>query len=433
MSRGTIRRMAIALMVGGVLLVTYPAVSGGMLWDLGATCGYICLISFVCLYVFPVRGDGLPHARLLGLSQHKSLGWCVLATAIAHVAVVLLAEPQSTRYLLPSAPLFMWCGIGALLMLVALVITGLSARAQMRRRPAATVAAPRSDDLATSRGANSGAGGVVASRAADTSRVAAVSPATPRDGSQAAASGGPHAAAWSAGTAGTRATVHIVLAAVLVLMASAHIVGSSQLLSGPLKLVVVLLMLALPLGWYALRPRPAQNGGTGPSATGHAPGPGAPGRAVSGRATGHAPGPGATGRSTGLGVAGRALGTAHSLTRPASHIAAVAIIALMPAPVSRQLLLEPVVRPSSIAVSFPHDSHTSVSCVACHHNYVDHTGTTACLECHRSARADLVHSSESTFHTFCRDCHTQLALGSVKHGPTRSCSACHQGIRSNNL
>jgi len=74
MSRGTIRRIAIALMVGGVLLVTYPAVPGGVLWDLGAACGYICLISFVCLYAFPVRGDGLPHVRLLGLSQHNRSG-----------------------------------------------------------------------------------------------------------------------------------------------------------------------------------------------------------------------------------------------------------------------------------------------------------------------------------------------------------------------
>jgi len=327
------RRVAVALMVGGVLLVTYPAVSGGVLWDLGAACGYICLISFVCLYAFPVRGDGLPHARLLGLSQHKSLGWCVLGAAIAHVAFLLVAEPLSTRYLLPSAPLFMWCGIVSLLMLVALVITGLSARAQMRRAP-------------------------VAAR-----------PAGSRNG--------------EAGT--SQATLHVVLASLAMTTACAHIVGSSQLLSGAFKPVVVLLLVALPLGWYALRPR-----------------------------------------------------LRRSLARPASHLAAVALVALMPAPMSKQLLLEPVFRPSPIAVVFPHDRHTSVNCVTCHHNYVDRTGTMACIECHRSTNtvaplAGLAHSSESTFHTFCRDCHTQLALDSEKHGPTRSCSACHQGIRSNHL
>lgn len=338
------------LALGTGLLVTYPAVSGGLLWDIGAACGYISLISFVCLYVFPVRGDGLPHARLLGLSQHKSLGWCVLGAAFAHIAILLLAEPLSTRYLLPSAPLFMWCGIVALLMVVALVITGLSARAQMRQSPAA-------------------------------------------------------------GT--SRATLHVVLASLAMTTACAHIVGSSQLLGGAFKPVFVLLPVGLALGWYALRPR------------------------LRWQPTRH-----------------EAAGW-RSLARPASHFAAVAFVALMPAPMSKQLLLEPAVRPRPIAVSFPHDSHTSVNCVTCHHNYVDHTGTTACIECHRNAntaapRANLAQprrprqqlgglgtpfrsSSESTFHTFCRDCHTQLALDGEKHGPTRSCTACHRGIRSSNL
>src|SRR4051812_18943564 len=111
MSRANIHRIAIALFLGGGLLISCPAVSGGLLWDVGAACGYVCLILFVCLYVFPVRGDGLPHARLLGLSQHRSIGWWVLAAAIAHVVVLLAAEPQNTRYLLPSAPVFMWCGL----------------------------------------------------------------------------------------------------------------------------------------------------------------------------------------------------------------------------------------------------------------------------------------------------------------------------------
>lgn len=323
-NRTNTRRIAIALALGGALLVSYPAVCGGVLWDIGAGCGYVCLILFVCLYVFPVRGDGLPHARLLGLSQHKTIGWCVLATAVAHIAAVLVAEPQTGRYLLPSAPLFMWCGVAALLCVVASVITGLSARSHMRRSPAA---------------------------------------------------------APSAGAAPvSRATLHIVLAAVLVLTACAHVVGSSQLLSGVVKTAVVLALLCLPLGWYALRRR-----------------------------------------------------AVHISARRASQVGAVVLVALLPASMSKQILMEPVARPAAIAVNLPHDLHTSVSCVTCHHNYVDHTGTTACVECHRSSRTDLGRSSEQTFHTFCRDCHAQLALDGHKHGPTRSCAACHQGIRSNNL
>jgi hypothetical protein len=189
----------------------------------------------------------------------------------------------------------------------------------------------------------------------------------------------PGAAPSANGVMHSRATLHVVLAAALMATACAHVIGSSQLLSGVLKTGVGLLLLSLPLGWYALRRRPA-------------------------RVT----------------------------ARRASHLVAVVLIAVLPAATSKQHLLEPVMRPSTIQVNFPHDSHMSVNCVTCHHNYVDHTGTTACIECHRNSpgRGE---SAESTFHTFCRDCHTQLALDGTKHGPTRSCSACHQGMRSSNL
>ena len=399
-NRTNTRRIAIALALGGALLVSYPAVSGGLLWDLGAACGYVCLILFVCLYVFPVRGDGLPHVRLLGLSQHKTIGWCVLSTAVAHVAAVLLAEPLTTRYLLPSAPLFMWCGVVALLCVVASVITGLSARSHMRRSHASPRAA--SSELATPSGF-----------AASSPQATASSPATVASSSGTVAS--------AAGAMHSRATLHLVLAAVVMLTACAHVIGSSQLVSGAVKTSVVFLLLCLPLAWYGLRPR-------------------------------------RTGASE-----GSTRSPAHVTARRASQVGAVVLVALLPASMSKQVLLEPVAQPAAIAVNFPHDLHTSVSCVTCHHNYVDHTGTTACIECHRSAhitaeaqpphpvsnqatlfgggrepglraaRAAPIKSAEQTFHTFCRDCHTQLALDSHKHGPTRSCAACHQGIRSNNL
>jgi hypothetical protein len=223
----------------------------------------------------------------------------------------------------------------------------------------------------------------------------------------------------------SRATIHIVLATLLMLTACAHIIGSSQVLGGVFKPIVVLLLLSLPLGWYASRPRPARQ---------------------------NAPG----------GAAHSVASPARVTARRASHVVAMALIALLPATTVKQFLLEPVARPAAITLNFPHDLHSSVNCVMCHHNYVDHTGTTACIECHRTqtrsegqppqsvfkqatpfggvrepglraASAAPIRSAEATFHTFCRDCHTQLALDSHAHGPTRSCAACHQGIRSNNL
>ena len=320
MTASTYRRLVIALLLSGLLLASPPAVSGGVIWDIGIVSGYICVVLAIFLYVYPLRGDGLPHGRLLGLSQHRRIGWWTLAAALTHAAVLLAVQPSTGRYLLPSAPVFMWCGVAALLIAAALIQTGLSARAAMRRSK---------------------------------------SPAR-------------------------SATLHIVLAAMMVVALCAHIVGSGQFVSGVSKTAVICLLLALPLAWFAGRPRMLR-----------------PERAVTGAHVG------------------------QSRLRRTSHIWAVLVIAFLPVPLASRLLLEPAARPSSIAVNFPHESHTSVNCIACHHNFVDHTGVTACVDCHRSQRADLPQSSEATFHSFCRGCHTQLALESERHGPTRACSACH--------
>jgi hypothetical protein len=322
MAASTYRRLVVAVLLSGLLLASPPAASGGVIWDIGIVSGYVCVVLAIFLYVYPLRGDGLPHGRLLGMSQHRRIGWWTLAAALTHVAVLVAVQPSTGRYLLPSAPIFMWFGVAALLIAATLIQTGLSARAAMRRSK---------------------------------------SPAR-------------------------SATLHVVLAAILFLALCAHVMGSGQLVSGVSKTATLCLLLALPLAWFALRPRILR------SKT----------------------------RKTGI-----AAGVSQNRLRRASHIGAVVLIALLPAPLASRLLLEPAARPSPIAVNFPHDSHTSVNCIACHHNFVDHTGVTGCVDCHRSQRPDLPRSSEATFHSFCRDCHTQLALEGVRHGPTRACSTCH--------
>ncbi|MFL6604943.1 MAG: cytochrome c3 family protein [Steroidobacteraceae bacterium] len=314
MTRGTARRIAIASLLSGVLLISPPAVSGGLLWDLGIACGYLCVVLCVCLYIFPVRGDGLPHARLLGLSQHRLIGWCLLAGAVIHTVVLIAVQPLVGRYLLPSTPLYIWCGIAALVLGGVLVQTGLSARSALRR-----------------------------------------------SGSR------------------SQATVHIIVAALMILTLCAHVVGSAQLTSGKVKTVSVLLLLALPLGWFAMRARSFRQ--------------------------------------------------PHGEPRRVTHLLTMAAVLFVPSPLVRHYLLEPPSRPAAIPVNFPHESHTQVTCVECHHNFVDRTGMTACIECHRSGRHDLGRSSESTFHTFCRACHARRAVEGASHGPTRSCSDCHRAIR----
>jgi hypothetical protein len=315
MNRSTARRVFIASLLSGLLLISPPAPSGGVLWDLGVAFGYLCVVLCVCLYIFPVRGDGLPHARLLGMSQHRLLGWCVLATGVMHAASFLLVQPLVVRYLLPSAPLYMWCGIVALVLAGILVQTGLSARSALRR---------------------SGAMG--------------------------------------------RASVHVILAALMVLILFAHLIGSAQLICGMVKTGSVLMLLALPLGWFALR--------------------------------------------------ARNFSAQHSQLRRASHLLTTTAVLVVPSPLVEHYLLEPASRPDVITIDFPHKSHTAVACVECHHNFVDRTGMGACIECHRSGRHDLGRSSEATFHAFCRDCHAQRAVAGAAHGPTRGCSQCHEAPMS---
>jgi hypothetical protein len=106
---------------------------------------------------------------------------------------------------------------------------------------------------------------------------------------------------------------------------------------------------------------------------------------------------------------------------------AALVLLLLPIPTASSRLMQPATTPTTLRVNFPHEAHTTVNCVTCHHNFVDKTGIGSCLDCHHSNRSDLIQSAEATFHVFCRDCHRQLALDHHKHGVVRSCSGCHIG------
>ncbi|HVW70642.1 MAG TPA: cytochrome c3 family protein [Steroidobacteraceae bacterium] len=308
-------------LLASVLLVPLPA-SGGLLWDAGIALGYAALVCAAVLYLYPLRGDGLPHRRLFTLSQHRRIGWIALTLGGLHAAALLIIQPQIWHYLLPSAPYYMLCGLAALIILAVLVATGLSARKALRKVPA-TDAPPAS------------------------------------------------------------VSSHAVLAALLLALSGAHIVGSGQLADRTSKIIVVCLLLVLPLSWMALRG--VRQRRSHPS--------------------------------------GRSKSSIWTTVLPCC--AAAAVLLTLPVPTPAPKLLKQPTPPARLAVTFPHEKHGSVNCVACHHNFVDKTGLGSCLDCHRSARTDLPQSAEATFHLFCRNCHAELARTTPKHGPTRACSACH--------
>jgi hypothetical protein len=310
-----LRRAGVACAIAAALLLSPLPASAGFIWDLGAGIGYGSLVFAVALYLYPLRAEGIPHRRLFTVSQHRRIGWIALILGLAHAAILLAAQPLTGHYFLPSAPLYMLCGIAALIALVVLVATGISARSKLRR--------------------------------------------------------GAAAGASSAGV-----TSHAVLAALLLGLLGAHIVGSGQLIDRPIKSVTSSLLLALALLCTAWRPRTA-------------------------------------------GIRARL-----PWTIVASCIT-IAVLALLPTPIGGLRLLQPAMTPSRLHAFFPHEQHRSVDCVTCHHNFIDKTGAGNCYDCHRSTRPDLRQASEATFHAFCRGCHLDLALERSKHGPVRECSRCH--------
>lgn len=77
-----------------------------------------------------------------------------------------------------------------------------------------------------------------------------------------------------------------------------------------------------------------------------------------------------------------------------------------------------------LPMTFAHIDHAIVSCVDCHHNYVDDTGNEPCMYCH--VTDPLVASLlEDQFHTLCRGCHEDRAAAGDAGGPPRQCAACH--------
>jgi hypothetical protein len=310
-----LRRVGIAgALAAALLLLPLPA-SGGLIWNIGAAVGYASLIFAVALYLFPLRGDGVAHRRLFSISQHRRIGWIALYLGGLHVAILLVAQPLVGHYLLPSAPLYMLCGLASLIALAVLVATGISARSTLRH------AMPS------------------------------------RDSSPSVAT-------------------HAVLAALLLGLLCAHILGSGQLIDRPAKIITACLLLALALLCYAWRPWSV-----------------------------------------------RVRTRVFTIVVP-SCITLLALL-ILPTPLGSARLMQPTMLPTLVHVNFPHENHRSVSCVTCHHNFVDKTGAANCYDCHRSARRDLPQAAEATFHEFCRDCHRELALQPSKHGPVRECSGCH--------
>jgi DMSO/TMAO reductase YedYZ heme-binding membrane subunit len=100
-------------------------------WEISEILGFAAALACLALCGSPVRPRQSVPPVLLSLSRHELLGWIALGAAALHVLVAAITDRTVFEYLKPSAPLYQWAGIVALLVL--LVLT-LSSVAGSRRR-----------------------------------------------------------------------------------------------------------------------------------------------------------------------------------------------------------------------------------------------------------------------------------------------------------
>lgn len=74
---------------------------------------------------------------------------------------------------------------------------------------------------------------------------------------------------------------------------------------------------------------------------------------------------------------------------------------------------------------FDHADHTNFTCVSCHHNYTDKTGSEICITCHKRISLSETMRIDRMFHAFCTDCHRRERAAGRKSGPIDHCTGCH--------
>jgi len=116
-----------------VLVAQWPAApAAGLAWDLGNALGYLAVATCLLLFVYRGRPRRFPpFGGRFFAGMHRHLGFVALLLTSCHVGLLLLAEPLLLEHLKPSAPAYMLAGLLASMLLLAVVITSITA---IRRR-----------------------------------------------------------------------------------------------------------------------------------------------------------------------------------------------------------------------------------------------------------------------------------------------------------
>ena len=82
-----------------------------------------------------------------------------------------------------------------------------------------------------------------------------------------------------------------------------------------------------------------------------------------------------------------------------------------------------------LPMRFDHDSHGTIPCATCHHDFLDRNRGGSCINCHLTD-AKIAPLFRQKFHQLCQSCHIHMQAEGKAAGPTRRCIACHQADTS---
>ncbi len=100
-----------------VAMMTLPMLGAGWFWDLGNAIGFAALAGLFY--------SSVVSSRPLAVPAHQLLGFTVLAITALHAGWFLVGDAAVVTYLKTDGPLYMWAGLGGVLLLIALTLHGL--------------------------------------------------------------------------------------------------------------------------------------------------------------------------------------------------------------------------------------------------------------------------------------------------------------------
>jgi hypothetical protein len=95
-------------------------------WETGQALGAISALVILWLCLTAIRGRRLA-LRSLTFDSHERLGWMALGAATLHATLLLIADRRVVEHIRPTAPVYEWAGMLALLSTIVLTVTAVGA------------------------------------------------------------------------------------------------------------------------------------------------------------------------------------------------------------------------------------------------------------------------------------------------------------------